>query len=86
MQRCGEYLKSQHGDLPPEWEVYAFECLPKGARDFTHVEVSGGVPRLLQSGKRKGQKTWRDGVEARTFIVSFDEMDIWENQKNGQVA
>jgi hypothetical protein len=83
VKRTEKYLKSQHTDLPADWEVYAFECLPKGAYEFTHVEVTGGVPRLLKAGKRKGQKTWRDGVEERTFILSFDEIDEWEN---GQLA
>jgi hypothetical protein len=82
-----KYLKSLH-PLPDEWEIYRFECLPKdsAARGFTHVEVQGSIPRLLKTGPRKGKKTWRDGVEDQTFVLSFAELDEWEKQQTQAVA
>jgi hypothetical protein len=82
-----KYLKSLH-PLPDEWELYRFECLPKdsAARRFTHVEVQGSIPRLLKTGPRKGKKTWRDRVEDRTFVLSFAELEAWENQQTQAAA
>lgn len=35
------------------------------------VMLEGGVPRLLKSGPRKGEKTWRDGIVK--ILVTEDE-------------
>jgi hypothetical protein len=80
-----KYLKSLHS-LPEGWEIYRFECLPKGAKNVTHVEVQGSVPRLLKTGPRKGKKTWRDGIGDQTFVLSFAELDEWEEQQTQAAA
>ena len=79
MVEVSEYLRSKNS-LSDGWEVYAFEHLPSvsSPRAATHVQFTGAVPRLLLSGKNKGQKTWRDEVEKRVFIVSFDELNSAE--------
>jgi hypothetical protein len=54
---------------PPEWEVYAWEHIG----DTHDLLVTGGVPRLLKSGPRKGKKTW-DG-KGEKAVVTRAEMD-----------
>ena len=77
MTEVSEYLRSKNS-LSDGWEVYAFEHLPAGSYSATHVQFTGAIPRLLLSGKNKDQKTWRDEVEKRVFIVSFDELNSAE--------
>lgn len=47
------------------WEPFAYERLGDA------LLMKGGVPRLLQSGPRKGEKTWE--VKSATKVVVTDE-------------
>lgn len=51
------------------WEPYRWE---KIARDA--IAVTGGIPRLLTRGPRKGKKTW-DG-KGTTEVVTYAEMEM----------
>lgn len=42
--------------------------------DGMNFIVEGGVPRLLKSGPRKGEQTWRD-VPTQKTVVTGEEMD-----------
>jgi hypothetical protein len=54
---------------PDEWEWCKWERIGEG-NDFV---VEGGVPRLLKSGPRKGEKTWK-GVETQKTVVTDAEI------------
>lgn len=51
------------------WEPYKFEKIGSDA-----VAVTGGIPRLLTRGPRKGRKTW-DG-KGTTEVVTSVEMEL----------
>lgn len=53
---------------PEGWAVCSWECI---GNDFV---VEGGVPRLLQAGPNKGQKTWRDRPRQQA-VVTRAELD-----------
>lgn len=53
-----------------DWEYCRWERIGEG-RDMI---VEGGIPRLLKSGPRKGQKTWKDQPTQKA-VVTGDEMD-----------
>ena len=55
---------------PDGWEVCAWERIG----DTGDLIVQGGVPRLLKSGPRKGEKTWRDGPVQKA-VVTRAELD-----------
>jgi hypothetical protein len=56
---------------PPEWRWCKFEAIG----DTDDCVVEGGIPRLLQSGKRKGQVTWRDCTLIKC-VVTRAESDL----------
>lgn len=56
---------------PQEWRWCKFEAIG----DTDDYVVEGGIPRLLQSGKRKGQVTWRDCVLIKC-VVTRSETDL----------
>ena len=62
-------LKARH-DLPGTWEAYAFESLPTGAKEYTHLQVSGGSP----TGKEGQFPTWKNCPDTANFILSFEEI------------
>lgn len=51
-------------DNPHEWEIFKWEAIGGG------LIVTGGVPRKLKSGKRKGKLTWRDSKSEKVIITS----------------
>jgi len=51
-------------NAPAEWEHFAWKKI--GETD--DLIVTGGVPRLLQSGPRKGRKTW-DGKGSDAVVT-----------------
>lgn len=53
---------------PKEWEAFKWERI---GDDFI---ITGGIPKLLKSGKNKGNKTWKGSDETRS-IISFDELE-----------
>lgn len=55
---------------PEGWEYFKWERVGEGA-DFI---VEGAVPRLLKSGPRKGQKTWK-GCPSQKTVVTGAEID-----------
>jgi len=52
------------------WEMCRWNCIGDG--DRRDAIYSLGVPRLLKSGPRKGQKTWRD-FDCRDVVVTDEE-------------
>lgn len=52
---------------PPEWSWCKSERI--GTDSFL---LEGGVPRLLKSGPRKGQRTWRDVDLARCIVTDSE--------------
>lgn len=50
--------------MPIEWECYKWEKI--GTTD--DVLVTGGLPRLITRGPRKGRKTW-DGAGAKVVVT-----------------
>ena len=69
MDHLGTVARRKVGGSP-EWEYFKWERVGEG-RDFI---VEGGIPRLLKSGPRKGEKTWKDCACQKT-IVSGAEID-----------
>lgn len=55
---------------PEGWAVCAWERIGTG-NDFV---VTGGVPRLLKAGPRKGKPTWRD-VPTQKAVVTGAEIE-----------
>jgi hypothetical protein len=55
---------------PEGWKVCAWRVVGEG-RDMV---VTGGVPREMKSGPRKGKPTWRD-VPTQTVVVTGEEQD-----------
>ena len=55
---------------PEGWKVCRWERIGTG----NDLLVEGGVPRLLESGPRKGKQTWRD-VLIQKAVVTGDEID-----------
>ncbi|WP_039967730.1 hypothetical protein [Pseudomonas chlororaphis] len=55
---------------PQEWRWCKFEMIG----DTDDCVVEGGIPRLLLSGRRKGQATWRD-CELTKCVVTKAEYD-----------
>ena len=55
-----------------KWEVCAGEAI--GFPPAKDVLVSLGVPRLLKSGKRKGEKTWKDSKDIIKCVVTEAEL------------
>lgn len=51
-----------------EWEACSWEKL-----DGDDCLVTGGIPRLIKSGKNKGRKTWRDS-SITIFCVTKEEL------------
>lgn len=50
----------------PGWEPYAWELIGTDG-----MLVTGGIPRLLKSGPRKGEKTW-DGKGSQVVVVKAE--------------
>ncbi|MDE2426749.1 MAG: hypothetical protein KGO96_12680 [Elusimicrobia bacterium] len=65
------YLRKAYS-LPEEFWFAKWECFPKAGRETLYVEFTGGVPKILKSGPRKGRKTLR-GIPTRTLIISTAE-------------
>ena len=64
------------------WEPYAWERIGTDA-----IKVTGGIPRPLKSGPRKGQKTW-DGPSQVAVVVQAevdDEIARYE-EETGQCS
>lgn len=55
---------------PEGWAVCAWEVIGEGS----DLVVTGGVPRLLKAGPRKGKPTWRD-VPTQRAVVTRAELD-----------
>ena len=53
---------------PKEWRWCKFERIG----DTDDCLVEGGIPRLLQSGKRKGQPTWRDSKLTKCVVTGAE--------------
>lgn len=53
---------------PQEWRWCKFEMIG----DTDDCLVEGGIPRLLQSGKRKGQPTWRDSKLTKCVVTKAE--------------
>jgi hypothetical protein len=64
-------LTRQHS-LPENFDFFKWRVLQ---RDPELIEFTGGIFRLLKSGKRAGCKTWdgRDKSKDRTFYVTGDQ-------------
>jgi hypothetical protein len=61
-------------DETPDWESFAWTRIgdmdgKKMPMDFL---VKGGVPRLLKSGPRKGEKTWRDAKTRECLVTEVE--------------
>ena len=54
---------------PEGWAVCAWERIGDG----NDLIVTGGVPRLLKAGPRKGKPTWRD-VPVQKVVVTGEEI------------
>jgi hypothetical protein len=52
----------------PGWEPYLYERIGDG------VLMTGGIPRILKSGPRKGRKTW-DRKDSTRVVVTRAETD-----------
>jgi hypothetical protein len=61
-------LKATQPDLPADWEVYAFTCLPPRSNRFTHIQIDGAVSSI----GKKGKKVWDHDTE-RSIILPIDE-------------
>jgi hypothetical protein len=68
------YFQTKY-DLPENWEVYAWECIPKN--EYTHMELKGCVTSVFKRGPRKGQKKYTRELEKK-FILSNEEIDAIE--------
>lgn len=55
---------------PEGWAVFAWERIGDG----NDLVVTGGVPRLLKAGPRKGKPTWRD-VPTQKAVVTGAEIE-----------
>jgi hypothetical protein len=55
---------------PDGWKVCEWERIGDG----NDLVVTGGVPRIMKSGPRKGKPTWRD-VPTQKAVVTSDELD-----------
>lgn len=65
-----KFLKSRH-ILPLKWQVYAFEYIPIGQSNPTHVKLTGGSP----TGKEGNYSTWDGCLDEESFILSFEEIE-----------
>lgn len=65
---CGYSRRKVAG--PEGWEVCAWERIGDG----NDLVVTGGVPRLLKTGPRKGKPTWRD-VPTQKAVVTGAEIE-----------
>jgi len=55
---------------PLQWQVFAWKSV-----EYTDdLIVTGGVPRLMKSGKRKGERTWSDSKKL-VAVVTKREVD-----------
>lgn len=61
------------------WEPYEFECIGSDA-----VALTGGVPRLLKRGPRKGKQTW-DG-KGTTEVVTQSELKTEQDRYESQTG
>lgn len=57
----------------PGWEPYAWETIGTDG-----IKVTGGIPRILTRGNRKGQKKW-DGKGDIVIVVKY-EIDAEESR------
>lgn len=86
-------LREKHS-LPEAFRFYRWEVLPANAQNgqYTHTQLSGSVvTKLIARGPRKGQPNWNacDKALDRTFIVSHDDGQVWEQEwsaKTGKCA
>jgi hypothetical protein len=81
LDNYSKFCKEKDPSLPVEWEAYLFESLPREFKP-THLRIVGSVPRFLKSGKNKGRKTWKDKVQEREYIFSFEEI---REEKIGEI-
>ncbi len=58
--------------LPDEWEACIWKVV--GDIEIGDTLVTLGIPRLLKSGKRKGQRTWRDS-KLKECVVTRSELE-----------
>ena len=72
MKNLQAYVFHLHPKTPSKWEICSFELLPKGSRNYTHVEIRGGVPSLKTRGKNKGDRVWDQGTDS--FIFNLDDI------------
>jgi hypothetical protein len=58
--------------LSDDWEACRWECI--GHPHTKDVLVEMGIPRLLKTGKYKGQRTWKDTKDFRKCVVTESEL------------
>ena len=72
-----EHAREING-FSPDWEMYAWECLPHRAPTVTYKLTGAVVPRITK-GPRKGQRNWRqeDKSTRRTVYITPEQHKIW---------
>ena len=55
-----------------DWAPYSFQCLPRGGKNCTHIEIVGSRWVPIQRGPRKGQPRWISEDKA-TVILGIEE-------------
>ena len=68
-----EIHAKQAADLGPEWKACGWRLL----KDALHMEITLGIPHVLQSGKRRGQPTFK-GVPQRKVMFTSIEHARWK--------
>jgi hypothetical protein len=74
--KISEKLRALH-NLPENWNIHSWECLPKDEYNSTHIQVTGAESRPRTCGPRKGQLTWPNNGKngKRTFLFTNEEYD-----------
>lgn len=80
LKRAALKKLSSGGPVPPDFEFFHYKVLP-----FDGIQLQGGVPRILKSGPRKGQKSW-DRKQARITIVTAAEVEIEEKRWSSETG
>lgn len=74
-----EHAREKAG-MPPEWQLFRWECFPKTADpgEFLYVEVTGAVAlQKFTKGRRKGQPNWGKSSSRKLVVLPCADHEQW---------
>jgi len=71
----GQHAKELLG-MPSDWEIYSWEQIGNHP-NYWGLKVSGGVPRILTRGPRKGKKSWRSCAFDAAVTIRHEAHNAW---------